>query len=72
MTDWIVEEMTDKSSRYPVAVGSKIASAGSELVMPGGIENFKEMLAARKEGTLTRTQLEINASGLLKLIDALR
>jgi len=72
MTDWIVEEMTDKSSKYPVAVGSKIASAGSELVMPGSSGNFKEMLAALREGSLSRRQLEVNASRMLRLIDALR
>ena len=51
MTDW-------KASK---------TAAGEDLVMPGGSEDYKDILAALKNGKLMRAQLEINAARVLRV-----
>ncbi len=67
MTDWIISMMTDKSSIYPQPRAERIAAAGGDLVMPGGKNDFTAIVEAVKNGWLTRSQLEANASRVLRL-----
>ncbi len=68
MTDWIIAAMPgDKASPHPKPDAGKIAAAGSELVMPGDRGNLRDLRRALKNGTLSRRQLQINASRLLRL-----
>ena len=67
MTDWLAFGLSNaKGSVYRSPKANLIAAAGGDLVMPGGSRDVKEMLEGLKDGTLTRNQLEINASRVLK------
>ncbi|MGN1000202.1 MAG: glycoside hydrolase family 3 protein [Faecousia sp.] len=68
MTDWIVSMMPmDKNSPYRTPKASLIAAAGSELVMPGDQGNQKDILDGLAKGTVTREQLQINATRLYRM-----
>ena len=53
------------------ADAARIAAAGGEIVMPGSKLDYNNMTAALNDGTLTREQLEINATRLIKVIRSL-
>lgn len=68
MTDWIVSLMpAGKGSAHRKPKASLIAAAGCELVMPGSKGDVKDILQGLKAGTLSREQLEINASRLYRM-----
>ena len=68
MTDWIVGVMTnDRRNIHPAVNPGLVAAAGGDLVMPGCRGDVTSILKARKTGTLTRTQLEINASRVYRM-----
>lgn len=71
MTDWIMGS-ENLGSKYGAPRAYRIAMAGSELVMPGGEGDFEDMKNALKSGRLTRKQLLINATGLMKVIHRLK
>ena len=72
MTDWLVAGgFLTKNPKYPAPKASGIASAGGDLVMPGGSGDYKDILAALKSGKLSRTQLEINATRVLRAVKLL-
>ncbi len=67
MTDWVIAMMVSKNSKYEVAKAGKVAAASGELFMPGSKADYENVLAMLKEGTLTRHQLEINATRVYKM-----
>ena len=67
MTDWIVGALNAGKKKYPAPDAAKIAAAGGDLVMPGGHGDLKAMLKGLKEGTVSRRQLMINATRVLRL-----
>ncbi len=71
MTDWLVDGF-QPTDGYPIAKASKIAAAGGDLVMPGSKTDVKDILAGLKNGTVTRRQLEINGTRVLRMIRILR
>ena len=72
MTDWIVAMMPgDKESPYRKPKASLIAAAGSELVMPGDKNDIKDILEGLQNGSLSRRQLEVNASRLYRMANKL-
>lgn len=71
MTDWVVAMMEAPKSTYRSTRSPEVAMAGGDLFMPGGKADYNRLMEAVKEGTVTRKQLEINASRVLKMIDAL-
>ncbi len=68
MTDWVVRVMEKPDNRYREAREPEIASAGTNLMMPGEEPNFTDLMEALKNGKISRKQLEINASGLLRTL----
>lgn len=69
MTDWVMEVMTSSQSAYRNALAHKVAGAGGELFMPGTKKDYGRVITALNNGELSRKQLEINASRLLRMID---
>ncbi|MBR3297181.1 MAG: beta-glucosidase-related glycosidase, partial [Firmicutes bacterium] len=67
MTDWILAVMNMGKNKYPAPNAAKIAAAGGDLVMPGSKGDYKALLEGLKNGTVTRRQLIINASRVLRL-----
>ena len=67
MTDWIIGVLTAGKKKYPAPNAARIAAAGGDLVMPGGPGDLKALLNGLKEGTVTRKQLLINASRVVRM-----
>ena len=72
MTDWVIALMTSRSSTYRNAFSNEVAKAGGDLFMPGSKGDYKRVLAALEDGSLSRKQLEINATRVVRMIDELR
>lgn len=71
MTDWVIAVMSNKKSIHRNALSNEVAKAGGDLFMPGGKADYNRVLEDLKEGRLTREQLEINATRVLRMIDKL-
>ncbi len=71
MTDWVVSMMSRGRSINRTALSDEVAKAGGDIFMPGSQNDYDRLLKAVKEGTLSREQLEINASRMLRAIDML-
>ena len=68
MTDWIVAGGTmNKNSVHPAPKSDKIAAAGGDLVMPGSKGDYENILKALADGTLSRRQLQINATRVYRM-----
>lgn len=63
MTDWtIANYASEKGCIHPVAKAPNVIMAGGDLFMPGCKSDYNDVLAAMKEGKVTRKQMRINAS----------
>lgn len=72
MTDWIIAGYeNEKDCKYPVSDASHVCMAGGELFMPGSQYDYDKVSEGLKEGRVTRKQLMINATRLLKMGEAL-
>ena len=69
MTDWVVGNgiMNSKADIHPRVKPQLVAAAGGDLFMPGGKADFKNMLAGLADGSLTREQLQINATRVFRM-----
>ncbi len=67
MTDWIIGALNFGKKKYPAPDAARIAAAGGDLVMPGGKGDFRRMMKGLKKGTVTRRQLVINASRVIRM-----
>ncbi|MBR6321675.1 MAG: glycoside hydrolase family 3 protein, partial [Lachnospiraceae bacterium] len=66
MTDWVVKGSSAvKNPKYAQVTSAGIANAGGGLMMPGSKDDYAVLLAALKDGTADRRQLQVNASRLL-------
>lgn len=71
MTDWIIAMMAGAKSVHRNTLSNEVAKAGGDLFMPGGKGDYNNVLNALKDGSLSREQLEINATRVLHMIDKL-
>ena len=63
MTDWVIDSVKQvQKPRHRNALSDRVAAAGGDLFMPGGKGDWKKILDALKNGTLSRRQLEENAT----------
>ena len=68
MTDWLVAQgMLSKGSCHQPPTAADIAAAGGDLVMPGGRKDYENILKGLKSGKLTRRQLEINVTRVVRM-----
>ena len=69
MTDWVVGNgvMNSKADIHPAVKPQLVAAAGGDLFMPGCKADFKNMMAGLADGSLTRRQLQINASRVYRM-----
>lgn len=70
MTDWIVAQMPS-SGKYRIARADEVAKAGGDLFMPGSAKDYDNVMSALKDGRLSRHQLEVNSSRILRMINEL-
>ena len=71
MTDWIIGAMQGKSKKHKAPNAGRIAAAGGDLTMPGSAGDQKAILKALKKKKLSRKQLQINASRVLRMASRL-
>ena len=63
MTDWVIGSVKQvKNPRYRNALADRVAAAGGDLFMPGSKSDWQHIMDALKDGTLSRRQLEENAT----------
>ena len=62
MTDWLIAMSNDKASLHRPAIASEIMKAGGDLIMPGCKADYDDIRNALKNGTLSKEQLQINAT----------
>ena len=69
MTDWVVGNgiMNSKKDIHPAVKPQKVAAAGGDVFMPGCKADHKNILKGLADGTLTRKQLQINATRMYRL-----
>ena len=67
MTDWIIGPMNMGKNKYSPPDAAGIAAAGGDLMMPGSRRDLKAMLKGLKEGRVTRRQLAINATRVIRM-----
>ncbi len=73
MTDWVIGGgLLSKDPKYPAPDAAKEAAAGGSLFMPGSKNDYEQIIAGLANGTVTREQLMINSTWLLKVIDKLK
>ena len=67
MTDWVISLMTSKKDVHPRVEPWAVAAAGGDLFMPGGKGDFKSVMEGLTKGSLTREQLQINATRVYRM-----
>ena len=67
MTDWIIAVMNGRGNKYAAPNAARIAAAGNDLTMPGGQGDLKAMQKGLKDGLVTRRQLQINATRMIRM-----
>ena len=72
MTDWIIGALNFGKKKYPSPDAARIAAAGNDLVMPGGPNDLRAMLRGLKSGTLTHSQLMVNATRVIRMARKLK
>lgn len=73
MTDWITggDFLSAQDSKYTGPETWKVIAAGSELFMPGGKNDYLNLLEAMKDGRISRRLVEKSATRLWKMSDKL-
>ncbi|MCQ2510773.1 MAG: glycoside hydrolase family 3 C-terminal domain-containing protein [Lachnospiraceae bacterium] len=71
MTDWVITLMGSKNSIYRNALSDQVPMAGGDLFMPGGKADYQRLLTALQDGRVTRDQLEINATRVIRMVEEL-
>ena len=69
MTDWWVASglMNSKADIHPTVTPKLTAAAGSDLFMPGCKADYLNILEGLKDGSLSREQLQINATRVYRM-----
>lgn len=72
MTDWVIDELSSSpENRYRGARADEVVKAGGDLFMPGCQDDFDKVLAGLKAGSISRKQLQINATRVYRMADEL-
>jgi len=69
MTDWVVGNgvMNSKADIHPAVKPQLVAAAGGDLFMPGCKADFQNVMAGLADGSVTREQLQINATRVYRM-----
>ena len=73
MTDWVVGNgiMNSKEDIHPAVKPQLVAAAGGDLFMPGCKADYDNILKGLADGSLTRQQLQINATRIYRMANEL-
>ena len=68
MTDWVVWNYPkEEGSIHPTAQAPKTIMADSDLFMPGSPQDYKMVVQALADGSVTREQLQIHATRVSRM-----
>ena len=72
MTDWVVDMLqANPDNKYRGALAAEVAKAGGDLFMPGGKKDFDGILAGIKDGSISRKQMQQNATRVYRMANEL-
>ncbi|MCF0133779.1 MAG: glycoside hydrolase family 3 C-terminal domain-containing protein [Blautia sp.] len=71
MTDWVIEMMKSANSVHRNSLSNEVVKAGGDLFMPGCRKDYDKVLAALKNGSLSREQLLVNATRVLRVAETI-
>ena len=73
MTDWVVGNgiMNSKEDIHPAVKPQLVAAAGGDVFMPGCKADYDNILKGLADGSLTRQQLQINATRIYRMANEL-
>lgn len=72
MTDWVTSgDVLSNQPKYPTPNPAKVAAAGGDLFMPGSKNDVDKILEGLKDGTVSREQLQTNATRVIQMIEKL-
>lgn len=67
LTDWMVRfSMSSKESRHRKGDVAQVAAAGGDLILPGSKKDVTDLLNALQDGRLTRRQLGVNVTRVIR------
>ena len=69
MTDWWIADFFThcKDDIHPMVQPKLTAAAGSDIFMPGRRKDHESMMEGLKDGSVSRTQLQINATRVYRM-----
>ena len=69
MTDWWIADFFThcKDDIHPMVQPKLTAAAGSDIFMPGSRKDHESMMEGLKDGSVSRTQLQINATRVYRM-----
>ena len=68
MTDWVIAGYeNEKDCIHPVAEAANVCMAGGDLFMPGSLHDYDSIRSALAAGTVTKKQLQINATRVARM-----
>ena len=72
MTDWVIEAAsTSRNPKYRIEAAPYIEIAGGDLLMPGSRTDYEKLLDGVKNGAVSRNQLEVIASRVIRMARSL-
>ena len=72
MTDWVVDALSSSpENKYRGALAPEVVKAGGDLFMPGCQTDFDRVLAALKDGSIDRKQIQQNATRVYRMAEEL-
>lgn len=68
MTDWVIAGYeNEKNCLHPVSDAARVCMAGGDLFMPGSQHDYDRVKSGLAQGTVTKKQLQINASRVCRM-----
>ncbi len=71
MTDWVIAAMANMGTEYRAALAPEVVKAGGDLFMPGSKADFESIVAAIKDGSISRKQIQQNATRVYRMAEKL-
>ena len=72
MTDWVVDSLSaSNKNKYRGTVADEVVKAGGDLFMPGVQGDYDRILSALKDGSVSRKQIQQNATRVYRMAEEL-
>ena len=72
MTDWVVGALSaSDGNKYRGTVADEVVKAGGDLFMPGMQGDYDRILSALKDGSVSRKQIQQNATRVYRMAEEL-